>query len=94
MGIQLRGLFVEAGFAEVDGEVVGYFETELDQDEADEYQRIAADLVERGLLGRERAEAAVAAMEDRRSRGTHCGLALIYVVSGRVPDATETAPAG
>ena len=85
MGIQLRALFVEAGLTEVHGEVVGYFEEELDQDEAEEYARIAGELAARGRLDPARAEAAIAALEDRRTRGAHCGLALIFVVSGRVP---------
>jgi SAM-dependent methyltransferase len=86
MGIQLRALFIEAGLTEVHGDVVGYFEEELDQDEAEEYARIARELAARGRLDPARAEAAIVAMEDRRTRGAHCGLALIFVVSGRVPD--------
>lgn len=88
MGIQLRGLFVEAGLSDVDGEVVGYFEEELDQDEAEEYSHIARGLAAAGLLDGERAEAAIASMEDRRTRGTHCGLSVMFVVSGRVPGET------
>ena len=86
MGIALRGLVVEAGFTDVGGEVVGYFEEELDQDEAEEWAVGARGLAARGVLDPARAEAAIVAMEDRRSRGTHCGLATIFVVSGRVPD--------
>ena len=85
MGIQLRGLFVEAGFTDVDGDVVGQFEQELDQEEAEEYTHVARGLAAAGLLDGARAEAAIAAMEDRRARGTHCGLALMFVVFGRVP---------
>jgi SAM-dependent methyltransferase len=85
MGIQLRGLFVEAGLADVDGEVVGYFESELDEDEATEYTEIARKLAAGGVVDSARAEAAVEAMQDQRSKGTHCGLALIFIVSGRVP---------
>ena len=86
MGIELRGLVVEAGFTDVSGEVVGYFEETLDQDEAEEWSLGARALAARGDLDPARAEAAILAMEDRRSRGAHCGLAVIFVVSGRVPD--------
>jgi SAM-dependent methyltransferase len=86
MGIQLRGLFIEAGFADVDGEIVGYFEQELDEDEAEEYGRVARALVASGSLDSARAEAAIEAEADRRARGTHCGLSLIFIVSGRVPE--------
>jgi SAM-dependent methyltransferase len=85
MGIALRGLLVETGFTEVGGEVVGYFEETLDQDEAEEWTAVARGLATRGILDPARAEAAIAAMEDLRARGTHCGVALIFVVSGRVP---------
>ena len=85
MGIQLRGLLIESGFTDVDGDIVGYFEQELDQDEAEEFTRIARNLADSGLLDRPRAEAAIAAMEDRRARGTHCGLAVIFVAFGRKP---------
>jgi SAM-dependent methyltransferase len=91
MGIQLRGLFVEAGLTDVDGDVVGLFETELDQEEFDEFGRIARDLASRGLLDPARAEAAVATLEDRRVRGTYCGLALMFVVSGRVAEGARDA---
>lgn len=86
MGIQLRGLFLESGLTHVDGDIVGHFEQELDQDEAEEFTRIARNLAETGSLDGARAEAAIAAMEDRRARGTHCGLALIFVVFGRKPE--------
>jgi SAM-dependent methyltransferase len=86
MGIALRGLMVNAGLTDVGGEVVGYFEEELDQDEADEWTGVARGLAARGVLDPARAEAAIAAMEDRRATGAHCGLAMIFVVSGRVPD--------
>jgi SAM-dependent methyltransferase len=85
MGIAVRGLLVTAGFAEVSGEVVGYFEEELDQDEAEEWTILARGLAARGVLEPARAEAAIAAMADLRARGAHCGLAVIFVVSGRVP---------
>ncbi|MBA2721132.1 MAG: methyltransferase domain-containing protein [Chloroflexi bacterium] len=85
MGIQLRRLMIKAGFVDVDGEVVGYFETELDQDEADEYARIARELAAQGTLDPGRSEAAIAAVEERRATGTHCGIALMVLVSGRVP---------
>ena len=85
MGIDLRGHMLSAGFSDVGGEVVGYFEEELDQDEADEWTVVARGLAARGILDVERAEAAIAAMEDLRARGAHCGVALIFVVSGRVP---------
>ena len=85
MGIALRGLFVKTGFTEVDGEVVGFFEDELDQDEAEQWAGVARGLATRGVLDPARAEAAIAAMEDRRATGQHCGLAIIFVVSGRVP---------
>jgi ubiquinone/menaquinone biosynthesis C-methylase UbiE len=85
MGIALRGLLIESGFADVGGEVVGYFEETLDQDEAEEWSMLARGLAARGDLEPARAEAAIAAMEDQRARGTHCGVALIFVVSGRVP---------
>jgi SAM-dependent methyltransferase len=86
MGIALRGLLIEQGFTDVGGEIVGYFEETLDQDEAEEWALVARDLAARGVLDPARAEAAIAAMEDKRARGTHCGTALIFVVSGRVPD--------
>lgn len=86
MGIQLRGLFVEAGFADVDGEIVGYFEEELDEDEAEEYGRVAQALVANGSLDSARAKAAIEGLADRRARGTHCGLSVMFVVSGRVPE--------
>jgi SAM-dependent methyltransferase len=86
MGIALRGLMVNTGFTDVGGEVVGYFEEELDQDEAEEWTGVARGLAARGVLDPERAEAAIVAMEDRRAAGAHCGLAMIFVVSGRVPD--------
>jgi ubiquinone/menaquinone biosynthesis C-methylase UbiE len=86
MGINLRRHFVEAGLEQVGGEVVAFFEEELDQEEAEEFTRIARDLAASGALEPGRAEAAIAAMEDNRTRGTHCGLALIFIVSGRVPD--------
>jgi hypothetical protein len=85
MGIDLRGLVVGAGFVEVGGDVVGYFEEELDQDEAEEWTTIARGLAERGVLDASRAEAAVSAMEELRTTGRYCGVALIFVVSGRVP---------
>lgn len=85
MGIQLRGLFVEAGLTDVDGAIVGYFEPELDADEAEEYGRVARALGESGQLDRARAEAAVATLEDKRARDTYCGLSVMFVVSGRVP---------
>lgn len=87
MGIALRGLFVETGFTDVGGEVVGFFEESLDEDEAEEWTVVARGLVARGVLDEARAEAAIAAMQDRRATGTHCGTALIFVVSGRVPGA-------
>ena len=86
MGIALRGLLVKTGFTDVGGEVVGYFEEELDQDEAEEWTTVARGLATRGVLDSARAEAAIAAMEERRANGTHCGLAMIFVVSGRVPE--------
>jgi SAM-dependent methyltransferase len=86
MGIDLRGLLVGSGFLDVGGEVVGYFEEELDQDEAEEWSTIARGLAERGVLDASRAEAAVSALEDLRATGRHCGVALIFVVSGRAPD--------
>ena len=86
MGIAVRGLLVQMGFSDVSGEVVGYFEEELDQDEAEEWTVIARGLAARGVLDPARAEAAVEAMEERRAQGTHCGLAVIFVVSGRVPE--------
>ncbi len=89
MGINLRQHFAETGFEDVRGEVVGYFEEELDQDEAEEFTRIARDLAAAGTLDPDRAEAAIAAMEGNRTRGTHCGLALIFVVSGRVPGGSD-----
>jgi SAM-dependent methyltransferase len=85
MGIALRGLMVQTGFTDVGGEVVGYFEEELDQDEADEWTILARGLAARGVLDHARAEAAIAAMQDLRALGAHCGLAMIFVVSGRVP---------
>ena len=86
MGIALRGLLVETGFTDVGGDVVGYFEEALDQDEAEEWSALARGLAARGVLEPARAEAAIEAMEDKRTRGIHCGLATIFVVSGRVPD--------
>jgi hypothetical protein len=85
MGIDLRGLVVGSGFRDVGGEVVGYFEEELDQDEAEEWTMIARRLAERGVLDASRAEAAVSAMEALRATGRYCGVALIFVVSGRAP---------
>ena len=85
IGIDLRGLLVENGFSDVGGEIVGYFEESLDQDEAEEWTVIARALAARGALDPARAEAAIATMEDLRTRGMHCGVALIFVVSGRVP---------
>jgi ubiquinone/menaquinone biosynthesis C-methylase UbiE len=85
MGIGVRGLLIETGFTEVSGEVVGYFEESLDQDEAEEWTLLARGLAARGVLDPARAEAAIAAMEDLRAKGMHCGLAIIFVVSGRVP---------
>jgi ubiquinone/menaquinone biosynthesis C-methylase UbiE len=87
MGLSLRGRFVDAGFSDVSGEVVGYFEEELDQGEADEAYQIARNLADREEISRERAEAWIDDLEARRARGAYCGLALIFVVSGRVPDA-------
>ena len=87
MGIALRGLMVETGFTDVGGDVVGFFEETLDQDEAEEWTAVARGLVARGVLEAGRAEAAIAAMEDLRARGAHCGTASIFVVSGRVPGA-------
>ena len=92
MGIQLRRLLIESGFVDVDGEVVGYFESALDQDEAEEYAKVARELAARGRLDPVRAEAAVEAIEERRAKGTYCGLATIFVVSGRVPDRPEAQP--
>jgi len=89
MGINLRGLLVRTGFRDVGGEVVGYFEETLDQDEAEEWTAIARGLAARGILEPARAEAAIAAMEDLRARDEHCGLAQIFVVSGRVPGGTS-----
>ena len=89
MGIDLRGLLIRSGFTEVGGEVVGYFEEALDQDEAEEWTRNARELAAGGLLEPARAEAAVEAMEDLRASGVHCGLAMIFVVSGRVPGGTS-----
>ena len=86
MGIALRGLMVQTGFTDVGGDVVGYFEETLDQDEAEEWTMLARGLAARGILDHARAEAAIAAMEDLRARGMHCGLAVIFVVSGRVPE--------
>ena len=86
MGIDVRGLMVQTGFTDVGGEAVGYFEETLDQDEAEEWTVLARGLAKRGILDHERAEAAIAAMEDIRARGMHCGLAVIFVVSGRVPE--------
>ena len=85
MGIALRGLLVESGFSDVGGEVVGYFEETLDQEEAEEWTMLARSLAERGVLDSARAEAAIAAMEDKRAKDTYCGVALIFVASGRVP---------
>ncbi len=85
MGIALRGLMVEAGFTDIGGDVVGYFEETLDQDEAEEWTALARGLAARGVLEPARAEAAIVAMEEQRASGTHCGVALIFVVSGRVP---------
>jgi ubiquinone/menaquinone biosynthesis C-methylase UbiE len=85
MGIALRGLMIEAGFTDVGGEVVGFFEEALDQDEAEEWAVVARGLASSGALDPARAEAAIAALEDKRARGVHCGVALIFVVSGRVP---------
>ena len=85
MGIALRGLVLRAGFTDVGGEVVGYFEEELDQDEAEEWTAVARGLAARGILEPARAEAAIDAMEEHRSTGAHRGVPLIFVVSGRVP---------
>lgn len=85
MGIAVRRLLVQAGFTDVGGEVVGYFEETLDQDEAEEWSMLARELAARGVLDPARAEAAIAAMEERRATGTHCGLAIIHIISGRVP---------
>ncbi len=89
MGIELRGFAVEAGLTDIGGEVVGYFEETLDQDEAEEWSIGARALAARGVLDPARAEAAIAAMEERRWRGTHCGLATIFIVSGGVPSGTS-----
>jgi SAM-dependent methyltransferase len=91
MGLAVRGLLVEAGLRDVGGEVVGYFEEELDQDEAEEWAAGARALAARGRLDPSRAEAAIAAMEESRAAGTYCGTALIFVVSGRVPDGDRDA---
>ena len=85
MGLSLRGRFVDEGFADVSGEVVGNFEEDLDQVEADEFALVARDLAARGEIDRERAEAAIDDLEARRARGAYGGLALIFIVSGRVP---------
>jgi len=85
MGIALRGLLIQAGFTDVGGEVVAYFEESLDQDEAVEWTAAARGLATRGVLDPTRAEAAIEAMEALRAEGTHCGLATIFIVSGLVP---------
>jgi ubiquinone/menaquinone biosynthesis C-methylase UbiE len=86
VGIQLRRLFVEGGLRDVGGDVVGLFEEELNQEEAEEIARIARELGKRSDVGQARGEAMIAELEDRRARGAYCGLALIFVVSGRVPE--------
>ena len=88
MGLSLRGRFVDSGFEGVSGEIVGYFEEELDQDEAEEVARIARDLAARGELEAERATGFVEDLEARRARGAYCGMSLMFIVSGRVPPAT------
>ena len=86
MGISLRRRFIEAGLEDVDGEVVADFETVLDEEEAVEMERTAKLLVAQGSLDAERAAAAISALRDAMERGVHCGVALMFVVSGRVPE--------
>jgi SAM-dependent methyltransferase len=86
MGLELRGRVISAGLVDVTGEVVGYFEEELDPDEGEEIARIVRQLGTSGEVEPARAEAFVQTLDGRRAAGTYCGLALIFVVSGRVPD--------
>ena len=89
MGISLRRRFIEAGLQDVDGEVVADFETVLDEDEAVEMERSAKLLVAQGSLAAERAAAAISALRDAMDRGVHCGVALMFVVSGTVPETRD-----
>lgn len=86
MGISLRRHFIEAGLKDVDGEIVADFETVLDEEEAVEMERTATLLVAEGTLDAERASAAMRALRDAMERGVHCGVALMFVVSGSVPE--------
>jgi ubiquinone/menaquinone biosynthesis C-methylase UbiE len=86
MGISLRRRFLEAGLEDVGGEVVADFETVLDEEEAVEMERSAKVLVASGSLDAERAEVAIRAMRDAMERDVHCGVAQMFIVSGRVPE--------
>jgi ubiquinone/menaquinone biosynthesis C-methylase UbiE len=87
MGLSLRARFVDAGFTDVSGEVVGFFEEELDEEEASEWERTAREMAATGEVETERVDAAIADLAARRERGAYCGLATMFVVSGRVPEA-------
>jgi hypothetical protein len=49
-------------------------------------ERTATLLVAQGSLDAERAAAAMHAVRDAMERGVHCGVALMFVVSGNVPE--------
>jgi len=86
MGISLRRRFIEAGLDQVDGEVVADFETVLMEEEAVDMERSARLLVAEGTLDSDRAEAAIGALRDAMERGVHCGVAMMFVVAGTVPE--------
>jgi SAM-dependent methyltransferase len=85
VGITLRRRFLEGGLVDVSGEVVGFVEESLDQDEAEEVEGLAREFARRGEIEASRAEAFIGELERRRTAGTYTGMAIIIVVGGTVP---------
>lgn len=85
MGISLRRRFVQAGLVEIRGRVVALFEESIEADEVLEIQVHADEEVAAGRLDAERAQAVMDALRAALDAGQYCGVAMIFVVAGRVP---------
>jgi len=87
MGLELRRRLVLAGFEDVHAQAVITVEDELDPEEAVEFRALATELGTSGALDPTAAASAVDAMVEASERGMHCGYALMFIATGRVPAA-------
>lgn len=85
IGIELRRRLIEAGLDEVTAVAIGDVEIRIDDDEIEEFRRQGGVLADRGVVQRDRVEAAIDHLVRTNDAGTYTGLAVMFVAAGTVP---------